>query len=93
MQSASCDAVSHHERLLAGMHSVLRLPVCSRSFDLVHHPHKADGVMRVLACVVSSPTLLTDPGEPDGVAERIISAAGVGFDPIRLVRMVNEMES
>ena len=38
-------------------------------FDLVHHPHEADGVVVRVMIFLSQPSLLTDPGKPDGVME------------------------
>ena len=47
-------------------------------FDLVHHPHEADGVVVRVAICFSPPSLLTDPGQPDGVAEILPGLSDTG---------------
>ncbi len=52
------------------LHVLWKLQASDDAFDLFHHPHEADGVVAFRVCVFSSPSLLTDPVKPDGVAEK-----------------------
>ena len=63
--------VNEFDTWRTGTDSVLDLHSIDLRFDLVHHPHEADGVGSHFADILSLPSLLPDPGKPDGAAGRL----------------------
>ena len=53
------------------LHDPLKQLASHHAVDLFHHPHEADGVVGFVGRFLSPPSLLTDPDEPDGVADTL----------------------